>query len=178
VLQGHESVLPENYAPVVQGQRMEFYGLFTVRPGVDSIALDDAGEWLYFAPVTSNHLYRVRTADLDDPSMPWRDLEASVERFAEKTMSDGIAIDAAGTLYLSDLEHSAIVALGQDRRLRTLVKDDRLRWPDGFAFAPDGSLYLTCSALHQVILASEAEIASHAPYQIWRLRPEALAKSP
>lgn len=176
LLEGHESVLAEDYAPVVQGQRMEFYGLFTVRPGVDSIALDDAGEWLYFAPVTNNHLYRVRTADLLEPRMPWRELESRVERFAEKTMSDGIAIDAAGTLYLSDLEHSAIVALGQDRTLRTLVKDERLRWPDGFAFAPDGSLYVTCSALHQVIMKGADEIASHAPYQIWRLRPEALAK--
>jgi len=170
LLEGHESVLAEDYAPVVQGTRMEFFGLFTVRPGVDSIALDDAGEWLYFAPVTNTHLYRVRTADLHDPRLPWRELESRVERFAEKTMSDGIAIDPAGTLYLSDLEHSAVVALGQDRALRTLVKDERLRWPDGFAIAKDGSLYLTCSALHQVIMKSPVEIAAHAPYQIWRLR--------
>lgn len=170
LLEGHESVLAEDYAPVVQGVRMEFFGLFTVRPGVDSIALDSAGEWLYFASVTSTHMYRVRTADLYDPHMPWRKLESRVEEFAEKTMSDGIAIDAAGTLYLSDLEHSAIVALGQDRKLRTLVKDERLRWPDGFALDPEGFLYLTCSALHQVILKSPAEIAAHAPYQIWRLR--------
>jgi sugar lactone lactonase YvrE len=170
LLQGHESVSAESYAPVVQGRRMELLGLFTVRPGVDSIALDAAGEWLYFAPVTNNHLYRVRTADLGDPSLSWRELETRVERFAEKTMSDGIAIDAAGTVYLSDLEHSAVVALGQDRKLRTLVKDERLRWPDGFAMAPDGSLYLTCSALHQVILKSPAEIAGKAPFQIWRLR--------
>jgi sugar lactone lactonase YvrE len=175
LLEGHESVFAESYAPVVQGKRMEFFGLFTVRPGVDSIALDDAGEWLYFAPVTSRHMYRVRAADLHDARIPWRELESRVERFAEKTMSDGIAIDAAGTLYLSDLEHSAVVALGQDRRLRTLVKDARLRWPDGFAFGPDGSLYITCSALHQVILKGADEIAANAPYQIWRLRPEALA---
>jgi sugar lactone lactonase YvrE len=175
LLEGHESVLAENYAPVVQGRRMELFGLFTVRPGVDSIALDDAGEWLYFAPVTNEHLYRVRTADLHDASLSWRDLESRVERFAEKTMSDGIAMDAAGTLYLSDLEHSAVVALGPDRRLRTLVKDERLRWPDGFALAGDGSLYVTCSALHQVIGKSASEIASHAPYQIWRLRLDAAA---
>ena len=176
LLEGHKSVLAENYAPVVQGTRMELFGLFTVRPGVDSIALDNAGEWLYFAPVTSTHMYRVRTADLDDPRIPWRELESRVEEFAEKTMSDGIAIDAAGTLYLSDLEHSAVVALGQDRKLRTLVKDERLRWPDGFSFGPDGSLYLTCSALHQVILKSSAEIAAHAPYQIWRLRLSAVTE--
>jgi sugar lactone lactonase YvrE len=169
LLEGHESVLAEPFAPVVQGKRMEFFGLFTVRPGVDSIALDAAGEWLYFAPVTNRHLYRVRTDDLDDPDLDWRALAAKVERYAEKTMSDGIAIDAGGTVYLSDLEHSAIVALGPDKALRTLVKDERLRWPDGFAFGPDGSLYVTCSALHQVILQGADAIAAHGPYQIWRL---------
>jgi len=175
VLERHESVLAESYAPVVQGRRMELLGLFTVRPGVDSIALDEAGEWLYFAPVTNNHLYRVRTADLRDGRLSWSELEQRVERFAEKTMSDGIAIDARGTVYLSDIEHSAVVALGQDRKLRTLVKDERLRWPDGFALAPDGSLYLTCSALHQVILKSPSEIAAKAPFQIWRLRLDGAA---
>jgi sugar lactone lactonase YvrE len=171
LLEGHESVLAEPFAPVVQGKRMEFFGLFTVRPGADSIALDAAGEWLYFAPVTNLHLYRVRTADLDDPDLDWRELAAKVETYAEKTMSDGIAIDAAGTVYLSDLEHSAIVALGADKKLRTLVKDERLRWSDGFSFGRDGSLYVTCSALHQVILRGADAITAHAPYQIWRFRP-------
>lgn len=171
LLEGHESVLAEDYAPVVQGVRMEFFGLFTVRPGVDSIAVDENGFWLYYAPVTSNHLYRVPTAALLDRDLSWRELESRVERFGEKTMSDGIAIDANGTVYLSDLEHSAVVALDQDRTLRTLVKDERLRWPDGFAFGPDGFLYVTCSALHQVILKSTDEVAAHAPYQIWRFRP-------
>ena len=171
LLQGHESVLPEPFVPVVQGVRMELYGFFAVRPGVDSIALDEQGDWLYFAPVTSRWLYRVHRRDLDDAALLRAPLEAGVERYAEKTMSDGIAIDAEGTVYLTDLEHSAIVALDPDRKLRTLVKDDRLRWPDGLAFGPDGWLYVTCSALHQVILKSPAEIASHAPYQIWRFRP-------
>ena len=173
LLQGHESVLPEKFIPVVHGQRMQFYGVFAIRPGVDSIALDDAGEWLYFAPVTSRSLWRVRTADLDNESLDRVALESRVERFADKTMSDGIAIDSAGTLYLTDPEHSAIVALGQDRALRTLVRDERLRWPDGLSFGPDGWLYVSCSALDRVILRDAAEIRANAPYQIFRFKPGA-----
>ena len=173
LLQGHESVLPEKFVPIVHGARMEFYGVFAIRPGVDSIALDDAGEWLYYAPVTSRSLWRVRTADLDDESLARETLESRVERFADKTMSDGIAIDSAGTLFLTDPEHSAILALGQDRALRTLVKDERLRWPDGLSLGPDGWLYVTCSALDRVILRGADEIRANAPYQIFRFKPGA-----
>lgn len=173
LLQGHESVLPEKFVPVVHGARMELWGAFAVRPGVDSIALDDAGEWLYFAPLTSRTLWRVRAADLDDESLERAALEARVERFADKTMSAGIAIDAQGTLYLTDIEHSAIVALGQDRKLRTLLSDARLRWPDGLSFGPDGWLYVTCSSLDRVILRGADEVRASAPYQIFRFKPGA-----
>lgn len=171
LLQGHESVLAEPYVPVVQGVRMELDGFFAVRPGVDSIALDPAGDWLYFAPMTSRWLYRVHRKDLDDASLARAALESRVERYAEKTMSDGIAVDAAGTVYLTDLEHSAIMAIDLERELHTLVKDERLRWPEGLALSPDGWLYVSCSALQQVLGRSPAAIAAHAPYQIFRFRP-------
>ena len=171
LLQGHESVLPEKYVPVVQGVRMEFFHMFAIRPGVDSIALDDAGEWLYFAPVTNNWLYRVRTKDLDDESLSREELESRVERFAEKTMSDGIAIDSAGDLILTDPEHDAVVELAQDKTLHTWLRDPRLRWPDGLSFGPDGWLYVTCSALHHVILRGKDELRANAPYQIFRFKP-------
>lgn len=175
LLQGHESVLPEKFVPVVHGARMQLWGVFAIRPGVDSIALDDAGEWLYFAPLTSRSLWRVRAADLDDESVDRETLESRVERFADKTMSAGIAIDAHGTLYLSDIEHSAIVALGQDKKLRTLLKDERLRWPDGLAFGPGGWLYVSCSSLDTVLGRGADEVRAHAPYQIFRFRPDAAA---
>lgn len=170
-LQGHESVTPEGYVPIVQGRKMLILGVFAIRPGVDSIALDRRGEWLYFAPVTSNHLYRIRRSDLDDASLPARELEQRVESFALKTMSDGITTDLEDNVYLSDLEHSAILVLESGGRLRTLLEDPILRWPDGFSFGPDGWLYVTCSSLHHVILKSRRHIRSHAPYHIFRFQP-------
>lgn len=174
LLENHASVLPDPYVPVVQGRTMLVFGVFAIRPGVDSIALDKKGEWLYYGAVTARHLYRVRAADLADASLDPRELARRVEAFADKTMSDGISMDLDGNVYLTDVEHSAIVRLGPDRRLTTLVKDERLRWPDGLSFGPEGWLYVTCSALHQVIGSTAAQIRARAPFQIYRFRPGAL----
>jgi sugar lactone lactonase YvrE len=173
LLEGHPSVIAEKYVPVVQGRRMEAFGLVAIRPGVDSIALDTRGEWLYFAPVSNNHLYRVRTADLLDQSLTPEALGLRVENFALKTMSDGITMDTQDNIYISDPEHSAILRLDPQRRLRTLLKDPMLRWPDGFSFGPGGWLYVTCSSLHQVIGLPPGSVRQHAPYQVYRFRPGA-----
>jgi sugar lactone lactonase YvrE len=173
LLEGHPSVVPEPYIPFVQGRKMVIAGLFAIRPGVDSIALDRGGQWLYFAPVTNNHLYRVQRRYLDDESLSAEALAGHVEQFATKTKSDGITTDLQGNIYLSDLEHSAILRLGGDGELHTVLKDPLIRWPDGFSFGPGGWLYVACSALHEVIGKSAAHIRSQSPYQIFRVQPGA-----
>ncbi len=171
LLEGHPSVTPDLYVPVVQGRRMTIFGIFAIRPGVDSIALDRRGEWLYFAPVTDDHMYRIRREDLDDEALPPGELDRRVEQFGLKTMSDGITTDRDGNIFLSDPDQSAIVMMEPFGTLRTLIKDPVLRWPDGFSFGPDGYLYVTCSALHEVIMRSRSHVKSKGPYQIYRFRP-------
>ena len=171
VLEHDPSVTPARYTPRVQGRSMVAYGLVSIRPGVDSIALDKDGEWLYFAPVTSPSMSRVRTADLRDASLDASTLASRVEAYADKTMSDGITMDLAGNLYLTDPEQSAVMRLKPDRTLETVLKDERLRWPDGFSFGPDGWLYLSCSALEQIIGRPSWTYKQHAPYQIYRFKP-------
>ena len=172
VLEGHDSVVADYFTPVVQGRRMLMLGIFAIRPGVDSIALSRNGEWLYFAPVTDDKLWRIRRELLDDPALEAAALAKAVQPYFPKTMSDGITTDAAGNVYLSDADNSAIVLLTPQGQLRTLLKDEKLRWPDGFSFGPDGWLYVTCSALHQVIMKDGDFVRQHAPFQIFRFRPE------
>ena len=116
-------------------------------------------------------MYRVRSADLRDETLTAGALAAKVETYADKTMSDGISTDDAGNVFLTDPEHSAVVLLRPDRSLQTLLKTDKLRWPDGFSFGPDGWLYVTCSSLHHVIGKPPSEVAANAPYQVFRFRP-------
>ena len=171
VLEGHPAVMEENFVPYVGDDRMEVFGLFSARTGIDSIALDRKGEWLYFAAVTSSFVYRARAADLADAKLSAYELAQRVEPYALKTMSDGMTTDLEGNVYWGDMEHSAILSLGTDRKLHTLLKSPRLRWPDGFSFGPSGWLYVTCSSLDTVIMKTTATIAANAPYQVFRFRP-------
>jgi sugar lactone lactonase YvrE len=171
VLHRHPSVVPQNYIIQAPGRDMRIYGLVVMRIGVDSIALDRSGEWLYYGSVTGDRMYRIRAADLSDPSLDEAALAAKVEDYAAKTLSDGITTDLAGNVYLSDMEHSAVVLLKPDRTLETLIKDPRLRWPDGFSFGPDDWLYVTCSSLHHVLFLDPDVMRRHAPYQVYRFKP-------
>jgi sugar lactone lactonase YvrE len=175
LLDGHSSLLPQGYVIQAPGRDMVVLGFYVLHIGIDTIALDRRGEWLYYGPVNGARLYRIATRTLRDASLSAQDLAAAVEDYGPKPISDGASTDDAGAVYLTDPEHSAVLALGPDRVLHTLVKDPMLRWPDGLSFGPDGWLYVTCSALQHVLFVSNATMHAHAPYQIYRFKPGASA---
>lgn len=175
VLDRHPSVMAKPYLIQAPGRDMRIYGLISLKIAVDSIALDRSGEYLYYGAVNGDRLYRIRAVDLLNPSLDDAELGRRVEDYAPKTLSDGLTTDDEGNIYLSDMEHSAVVLLKPDRTLETLVKDPRLRWPDGFSFGPDGWLYVTCSSLQHVLFLNPKVMRSNAPYQVFRLRPGARA---
>jgi sugar lactone lactonase YvrE len=175
VLDRHPSVMAKPYIIQAPGRDMRIYGLIALRIAVDSIALDRNGEFLYYGAVNGDRMYRIRAADLLNPNLGEAELGRRVEDYGPKTLSDGLTTDDEGRVYLSDMEHSAVVLLKPDRTLETLVKDPRLRWPDGFSFGPGGWLYITCSSLQHVLFLDQKVMQAHAPYQIFRLRPGAHA---
>jgi len=153
------------------GRDMTLYGILTLKIGIDSIALDKQGKWLYYAPVSDDRFYRVATSDLENESLSTEDLSKKVEVWARKTLSDGITMDLDDDIYVSDMEHSGDPLASRGSPARDAAEGpESLRLADGFSFGPDGWLYVTCSALHQVILKSHASIVAHAPYQIFRFQ--------
>ena len=112
----------------------------------DGIALSPQGDWLYWQAVKGRTLYRVPTASLTDASLAPDALAGQVERVAETCPADGLLMDAQGRLYLTAVEENAVKVL-EGGQLRTLVQDERLRWPDTFAQGPDGTVYVTASRI-------------------------------
>ena len=87
-------------------------------------------------------------------------------------MSDGITTDNTGNIYISDIEHSAIVVMDKNGKMTTLLRDPELRWPDGFSFGPDGSLFVTASALQDVMLKPASYVREQGPYQIFKIKTD------
>lgn len=168
VLESHSSVKAQNYLVRTATRDMSFLGgLVSMKVGVDGIALDANDEWLYYAAINHSGLYRVRVSDLRDETLPATELEARVERHSDKPLSDGIKL-ANGNIYVTDVEHGAVIAIDPDKRLHTIVRSPRIRWADGLAVGPDGRLYLADSALPDVILKTRKHIAARRPYSIFR----------
>jgi sugar lactone lactonase YvrE len=155
----------------VDGRVTRAYGL-RAWFGVDAIGLDPIGEHLYFATLNGGEMWRLRAADVADVSLDDDALAARLEHVAQTTMTDGITIDEAGHVYLTDMEHSQIVRLHADGSLDVLVRDPILRWPDGFSWGADRALYVTASALHLYLgklIVTDRAIAGDAPYHVLRI---------
>lgn len=147
VLQGDSSVVPDETLPLKAGRdgiaarRIDGRQVLP-HCGVDPIALDRKGEWLYFAPLRSAFVHRIRTAVLRSGDSSPEALAKAVERFAAKPPAAAITIDNKGNLYIGDIEARAIGIIDADtKEYRILAADPRLVWPDGLCFGHDGNLF-------------------------------------
>jgi hypothetical protein len=171
VLERDRSVTDEPFLIRAKGRDMLLLGgLFAMHPAVDTLALDAAGEWLYFGPMSHETLFRAPTADLANSALSPSALSARVEAFAGKPQTDGASTDVAGNVYLTEVESASIAMVRPDRSLVTLVRDPRWRWPDGLSFGPEDWLYLTDSAIPDLMLRSKAHVRASAPFHVYRLR--------
>jgi sugar lactone lactonase YvrE len=172
VLNRHASVYPQNYLIRNQIKDMSFFGgLLEMKTGVDGIALSRDDQWIYFAAMNHDTLYRIPTASLQDATLDDAALANKVEAVGKKPLNDGLSIDDQNNVFITDIEHQAVMQLSPDGKLSTVVKDKRIRWADGLTFGPDGWLYLADSAIPELVLQSAEHHKQAAPYYIWRFKP-------
>lgn len=168
-LNRHASVTSQNLLIRNRIRDMSFFGgILQMKTGVDGVALSRDDAWLYYAAMNHDTLYRVSTAALQNPGA---EVAAAVEAVGKKPLNDGLSIDDAGNVFITDIEHQAVVAMRPDGSLETVVKDSRIRWADSLSFGPDGWLYLADSAIPELVLQSPEHHAAAAPYTIWRFKP-------
>lgn len=172
VLNRHPSVMPENYLIRTPIREMSYFGgLLQMKTGIDGVALSRDDRWLYYAAMNHTSMYRIATEDLQNNELDDATLAARIEKVGNKPLNDGLSIDNQNNVFITDVEHQAVVKMLPSGELQTVVKDERIRWADGLSFGPDGWLYLADSAIPHLVLQSPEHIEGQAPYFIWRFKP-------
>jgi sugar lactone lactonase YvrE len=170
VLDNHASTKAEAGAtPRVDGVALQLPGGKPWEVHVDGIAI--AGSYLYYHAVSGKTLYRIKLSLLRDPKKKPAEIEAGVERVAETGFHDGLAGDAAGNVYLTQVETKSIEVLRPDGSRELLIADESLVWPDSIGIGPDG-LYVALSQLHLLPMFNHGVSRATRPYRVVRIVPE------
>ena len=168
VLEGHQSVVPENVDLVIDGHPVQLKDangrLSRPHIGVNPITEDLENEWVYFGPMHGLSLYRVKAADLANEELDANALASRVERYSAKPVCDGISIDKDNNIYLGDLfgkrdrRHQTRPQLSADCKERSTHVGQLL------SFGPGGKLYAVVNQLHRSATLNGGERLSKAPY--------------
>ena len=171
ILEAHESVVAENLLIQNSIKDLSFFGgLFTLKGGVNGIAIDPENEWLYFAAINNGGLYRIRMEHVVDAILPKNELHSLVERYSDKPLSDGLSVDVDGNIYVTDVEHNAISIVSNDRQPKTLMRSSDIRWASAISFGPGGYLYVADSAFPELVLETKEHINRQGPFSIFRFK--------
>jgi hypothetical protein len=174
VIKNHDSVLPAaEVLAVIEGepvvQENEDGDFEPVRAGLDGITIDPSFEWVYYCPISSESIYRIRAADLLDESLTDGELDERIERYGDKAICDGITVDTAGNVYITDMTNNAIGVTRPSGEYEIIARDDeQFLWPDGFCCGPDGHIYFTVTQLHRAPPFNQGQEESYTPFKLFR----------
>ncbi|HTS81095.1 MAG TPA: L-dopachrome tautomerase-related protein [Myxococcaceae bacterium] len=140
-----------------------------LRLGVSQVSLDPSGTWLYLAALNAGSVWRVRTRDLLDRSLPPAELATRVESHADRPAGNGLVAADDGRVVVTDVEGHALRITGPSGQA-VLVEDPRLLWPDGLARGPEDWIYVTVNQLNLHPALDRGEEESRPPYGVFRIR--------
>ena len=146
--------------------------------GVDGIAMDHAGEWIYLSPLNGRALWRLRAVDLLDTALDDPALAARMERYADKPNSGGMWMDADGDIYLTVIETNAVGRIsGADRSYDEPIVRSDMFWPDGLMPGPDGALYVVVTQLPRSPALARPGQTPTLPFKVIRFEPRSMTRT-
>jgi sugar lactone lactonase YvrE len=170
VLKGHRSVMSDtSYQFVVEGKQLtDSNGV--VRINSDGIELSSDGTWLYFKPLTDDHLYRVETSYLRGNNQS--DITSNVHYLGRISTTDGMIKDKNDNLYLGDIEKFTLYRYNPATGSKTAIitSNPQLSWPDTYSVTDDGWMYLTVSHIHLQPKYNNGADLRKSPYAVFRFR--------
>lgn len=138
------------------------------RVGINPITLSADRETIYYGAMNGSKWYRLPAALLRNNKSD-AELTKAVAIEGLKPISDGAATDARGNHYFTNLSNGSIDVLDPSGTRSTLVKDDRISWPDNVRFGDENWLYIAVNQLHKTPAFTGGEDEGEAPYYILRV---------
>lgn len=138
---------------------------------MNAISIDPTFENVYFGTMNGRNIWRIPAAVLADEALDDVGLVAPITRYAEKGPNDGFIVDAQGRVFSGDVTRNA-VTVSTPGNFEIFAQDDTLlRWPDGFALGPDGTMYIVANQLHTHPALNMGEDGSNHAYVILTAKP-------
>ena len=198
VLEGAERLVPSNEDVIIDGNLVGFRdGDGKAMPWhlpMNAISIDPTFENVYFGTMNGRNIWRIPASPhpripaavladealddealddeaLDDEALDDAGLVAPITRYAEKGPNDGFIVDAQGRDFSGDVTRNA-VTVSTPGNFEIFAQDDTLlRWPDGFALGPDGTMYIVANQLNTHPALNMGEDGSNHAYVILTAKP-------
>ena len=172
LLDGHPSTQAEpGFKLVVDGRELiDQQKKSPPQINADGIALDLKNDYLYYHALSGHTLYRLKGQYLRDASLSRGDLQSRVEKVAQTPAPGGMIEASDGSIYLTDIEDSAILRWNPaTSKLNQVIQDKRLSWPDTLSWGPNGALYVTCSQIQNSPRFNGGVSSRTEPYRLFKV---------
>jgi sugar lactone lactonase YvrE len=157
--------------PVIDGKEFRRANGQVSIVNVNLLELSNDGRWLYFTCLFGPVLRRIETRYLLDAALTDEQLSLHIEDVVRIPPCAGFTIDAKGNLYFSSFTENAMLVMGEDRQLRTLVSDPRISFPNEPDIGPDGYLYFPASQIHRLPgFQADRKSAVKTPWEVLKVK--------